>query len=505
MHREIRKVTDALNMNFGNNKILIFSNSLLVREVVLFAFIVSAMISVVFSAFNSYNYYKESQVEIVKEVTIIENAMEHQLEISMWGMDKETIQDLLKVLVKNPNVAEASITNADFKYSDEYSGLPKDWTTLEFPLSYTKMPNNIKNLGTLKISLSKSKFFSELSSKIVLGFIQNLARFLIVTVCIVWLFNKKIISPVRKIQSMTNEFNEKHLIPILGGELTKAEKSTKSEIDTLYRDIQLLQENFKTAFELQKKSEEERVEIEIQLEKERQKIVLSQRLETIGQITSQVAHDFGNLIMIINGKTKILDKRLSDPEDLKQTEAIRKATSRAHSLIKKILSMTRTQKIEAVLMDPYNSLVDLHDLLKISIGGDILLNIETDGSENMVLVEASTFENVIINLCVNARDAMPCGGEIGIAVKSVVRNNQDFVSISIKDTGVGIPEDIQLKIFDPFFTTKSVGKGTGLGLSQVQDFIKSVGGSLELNSGCNGTCFTLFLPNKLPFKTIIAA
>jgi signal transduction histidine kinase len=498
-------VTDAEIMNYGHNKDLTFSNSILLRQVILFAFVVSGLVSILFTVFNSYNRYKDSQIEIVKEVTTIEAAMEHQLETSMWGVDKESVQDILKVLAGNPNVAAVWISDSDFKYNEVKSGLPSDWRNLNFPLAYAKTLNSKKHLGTLNISLSKTKFLSELSSKILIGLAQNLMRFLIITVCLIWLFNKKIISPVRKIQLMTNEFNEKHLTPILGLELKNAAKSDDSEIEILFKDIHLLQENFKTAFITQKKSEQDRIEVEIQLEKERQKLVLALRLETIGQITTQVAHDFGNLIMIINGKTKRLDDRLTDPDDLKQTDAIRKATSRAHSLIKKILSMTRMQKMEAVLIDPFKNLVEIQDLLKISIGSDNLLNIESDGSEQMILVEASAFENVIINLCVNARDAMPGGGEINIAIKSVKRNNLDFVSISVEDNGSGIPEDIQLKIFDPFFTTKSAGKGTGLGLSQVQDFVKNVGGSLVLNSGKNGTCFTLYLPNKLPLKTLIAA
>ncbi|MDD4974348.1 MAG: ATP-binding protein [Bacteriovorax sp.] len=494
-------------MKYGNNKALTFSNSILLRQVILFAFFVGASVSLLFTVLNSYNHFKDGQVEIVKEVTTLEAAMKHQLEISMWGVDKESVQNILHVLAGNPNVAGVWITDTDmdFKYNEVKSGLTADWLVLNFPLAYSKTLNDKKKLGTLKISLSKTKFLSKLRSNIFIGLIQNLTRFLIVTIFLVWSFNKKIISPVRKIQIMTNEFNEKHLKPILGVELTNTTKSNESEIETLFKDIHLLQENFKTAFAMQKKSEEERIEVEIQLEKERQKLVLALRLETIGQITAQVAHDFGNLIMIINGKTKKLDDRLTDPDDLKQTEAIRKATTRAHSLIRKILSMTRMQKAEAVLIDPFKCLADIQDLLKISIGGDNLLNIESDGSEQMILVESSSFENVIINLCINARDAMPGGGEINIVIKSLKKNNQEFVSISVEDNGSGIPEDIQLKIFDPFFTTKDAGKGTGLGLSQVQDFVKDVGGFMVLKSGKNGTCFTLYLPSQLPIKTFIAA
>jgi hypothetical protein len=131
-------VTDAEIMNYGHNKDLTFSNSILLRQVILFAFVVSGLVSILFTVFNSYNRYKDSQIEIVKEVTTIEAAMEHQLETSMWGVDKESVQDILKVLAGNPNVAAVWISDSDFKYNEVKSGLPSDWRNLNFPLAYAK-------------------------------------------------------------------------------------------------------------------------------------------------------------------------------------------------------------------------------------------------------------------------------------------------------------------------------------------------------------------------------
>ena len=473
-----------------------FKNSPLVRQVIFIAFMATCGVFAVFSAFQAYSTYSEGQIEIVKQVNNLERTVENQLESSLWGMDKESVSQILKVVVSNPNISAARIVSSDLPLTEIKAGNTDNWITLDYPLIHFNQSNKQKDLGVLKLTLTKSKFLRDLEINLIYSLMQNFVRFIVISFCIVWLINKKIIDPVRKIQLMTKQFNEDHLSPILGTKMTTNVDSTKSELDSLHNDIHLLQENFKKAFELQKKSEEARFEADMQLEKERQKLMLAQRLETIGQITAQVAHDFANLIMIINGKTKALDNRLTDEADLRHTEAIRKATTKASRLIKKILSMTRLQKAEPVLFDPFQSIIDMQDLLKISIGAEILLNVETDGASGMIHVEPSSFENVIINLCVNARDAMPAGGKIGIEVKNVIKNYQDFVSISVRDTGTGIPEEIQMKIFDPFFTTKGVGKGTGLGLSQVQDFVKNVGGSLELSSCSEGTCFTLYLPNK---------
>lgn len=492
-------------MAYRKEKLAFISNSPLVREVVFLAFALCVVAFTIFAAYTSYSFYTDGQKSIVRELNDVEKVIEIPLKNALWGVDAEATREILNVMVKNPHVAQAWIEGTATSHYVASSGLEGDWLTLTYPLTYQGNTPGQKHLGVLKLTLSKAKFHEDLKQKILFSSLQNIFRFIVLSCCVIFVFNKKIINPIRKIQSMTKTFNEVHLSPILGEQPSPSVDKTISELESLYREIHVLQENFKSAFEMQKKADEARVEVERQLEKERQKLLLAQRLDTIGQITTQVAHDFGNLIMIINGKTKALDKRLVNEDDLKQTEAIRKTTTRANTLIRKILSMTRTEIAESSLIDPFTSVIEIQDLLKISIGGEISLSVETDGNCGMIFVEPASFENVIINLCVNARDAMPHGGKIAITFKTQMRNHQEFVAISIKDSGQGIPEDIQSKIFDPFFTTKAAGKGTGLGLSQVQDFVKSVGGSLELTSGNEGSCFTLYLPNKAHPKTVVAA
>lgn len=490
-----------------NNKCMFFSNSLLVKQVILLAFVLSVAVFSIFSIYHSYRVYIDEQATIIADINYMEKVIAIPLKSALWGMDKESSEEILKVLVQNPHVARAWIENSEVGLTALSSGRPEDWVTLSYPIVHRQLSSKEEILGTLKLSLSKETFYSTLKENIVYSSFRNLWYFTFLAFCIVLLFNKKIIDPLRKIQLMTKKFNQEHLRPILGESLSRPSLNSRNEneMESLFREIHLLQENFKSAFDLQQKEEAARYEVELQLEKEKQKLVLAQRLDTIGQITTQVAHDFGNLIMIINEKTKTLDRRLTDKTDLLQTESIRKATSRAHGLVKKILSMTRSEKAAPALFEPFKSLLEIQDLLKISVGREIILNIDSDENAKLVYAEAASFENVIINLCVNARDAMPDGGTIGISLKSYSKNNQKIVAISIQDDGDGIPEEIQIKIFDPFFTTKESGKGTGLGLSQVQDFIKSVGGSLELNSGKTGSCFTLYLPNKAEDQFISAA
>jgi signal transduction histidine kinase len=170
---------------------------------------------------------------------------------------------------------------------------------------------------------------------------------------------------------------------------------------------------------------------------------------------------------------------------------------RAQELTTKLLRMTRYQDNEKLCFEPFQNLSEIEDLLQTAVGKGIVLKINTEKNTQMIEANPSSFENAIINLCVNARDAMPDGGEIQIDVRLHHRFDNNYIAISVKDTGTGIPKEIQEKIFEPFFTTKESGKGSGLGLAQVQEFLKEIGGWLELDSNEKGTCFTLYFPEKL--------
>lgn len=242
---------------------------------------------------------------------------------------------------------------------------------------------------------------------------------------------------------------------------------------------------------------ESHIETENLLKEEQQKLSLVSRLNTIGQLTTQIAHDFANLVMVINGKTKILENRLiQDEAGLKLTSDIKNATSRTQDLIKRILSTTRANTTNLALINPTHHFSELQSLLKMVVGSSIDLTIEISDKTGCIEVESSAFDNVIINLCANSRDAMNSEGKLAISIFSAVKNHQEYMGIAVSDTGPGIPIEIQSKIFDPFFTTKAQGKGTGLGLSQFYDFLKNNDGLMDFESSSKGTCFTMFLPKK---------
>lgn len=229
----------------------------------------------------------------------------------------------------------------------------------------------------------------------------------------------------------------------------------------------------------------------------------SQRLEAIGQLTGGVAHDFNNLLMIVSGTVQRLRRHISDEKQTQLLDTITNATQRGESLTRQLLAFSRRTMLQPSVIDLAERLPEIKDMLSRTLRGDIDIRVMLPRRTCFVKVDASELELALLNLAVNARDAMPTGGTLTLSVEPTVLNGQaseeglsgDFVAIKIADTGTGIPPEILPRVFEPFFTTKEVGKGTGLGLSQVYGFAKQSGGVATISSvQRKGTVITLFLP-----------
>jgi len=233
----------------------------------------------------------------------------------------------------------------------------------------------------------------------------------------------------------------------------------------------------------------------------------AQKMEAVGQLTGGVAHDFNNLLTIIRSATDFLRRR-GLPEDRRRryVDAISDTTDRASRLTAQLLAFARRQPLAPVTFDVVAQIHSVAALIRPLVGGRITIEIEAGLEGLFALADIGQFETALVNLAVNARDAM--GGEGRIVISSrpadtipPVRSHQarpgDFVAISIADTGVGIPVEHLQVIFEPFFTTKDVGKGTGLGLSQVFGFAKQSGGDTSVRSIVGaGAEFTIYLPRS---------
>ncbi len=248
----------------------------------------------------------------------------------------------------------------------------------------------------------------------------------------------------------------------------------------------------------------ERREAQLALEQAQAQRAHTQKIEALGQLTGGVAHDFNNLLMIVSGHLETIKKLVADdPKGTRAVEAIAIAANRGASLTRQLLSFSRRQMLNPVVFGIGESIDAIRPMLESSVPASVNLATMMGADMWPVRADRSEFELALINLTLNARDAMPQGGAITFMAENVTLSRGDlsaelegdFVAITVADTGSGIPADILPKVFDPFFTTKEASKGTGLGLSQVHGFAHQSGGTVQVDSQIGqGTRVTLFLP-----------
>ncbi len=239
----------------------------------------------------------------------------------------------------------------------------------------------------------------------------------------------------------------------------------------------------------------------------------SQKMQAVGQLAGGIAHDFNNVLtaIIMSSDLLLSNYRASDPS-FPDVMNIKQNANRAASLVRQLLAFSRRQTLRPEVLDLTDVLADLRMLLARLVGKDIALKIEHGRDVWPVKADLGQFEQVAVNLAVNARDAMPEGGEITLRTRNVTASESaklnyrelpeaDYVVFEVEDSGTGIPADVLEKIFEPFFTTKEVGKGTGLGLSMVYGIIKQTGGFIYCDSEVGkGTTFKIFLPRHIEEK-----
>jgi signal transduction histidine kinase len=229
-----------------------------------------------------------------------------------------------------------------------------------------------------------------------------------------------------------------------------------------------------------------------------------QRMEAVGQLSGGIAHDFNNLLQAVIGNLDLAKARVTDPKTARFLEQALAASERGAKLTGQLLAFSRKQRLEPAAID-INALVrGLADMLLTTIGGEISTDIKLNEALWPGFADATQLELIVLNLAINARDAMQGGGTITIGTDNVTLGKPerpeeppagDYVELAVSDNGAGMPADVLAKVFEPFFTTKEVGKGSGLGLSQVLGLTQQLGGGVRINSEPGrGTVVRVYLP-----------
>jgi len=250
----------------------------------------------------------------------------------------------------------------------------------------------------------------------------------------------------------------------------------------------------------------ERRKTEETLQQTREALFQSQKMEAVGQLTGGIAHDFNNLLTIVVNSLDILSRKPLDDRERRLLENAQKAAERGAKLTHQLLAFSRRQTLNAEINNINQLIEGFSSVLRGGGGAEVSLAFDLASDLRLTKIDAAQFEAALLNLVVNARDAMPDGGKVTISTANVEMDGfsmctvdpldaGSYVAITVRDTGSGIPPELQKRIFEPFFTTKDVGKGTGLGLSQVYGFVTQSGGSLEIvRSDASGTSLRFYLP-----------
>jgi signal transduction histidine kinase len=279
--------------------------------------------------------------------------------------------------------------------------------------------------------------------------------------------------------------------------LNRQVQSQLDDLDTLVR---------RRTSELETANAHLKQEIDKQMKLESQ-LRHSQKMEAVGQLAAGVAHDFNNILTVIHGNASLLQDQLrQDPACAESLNDISIAAERAARLVRQLLAFSRKQVLKPEVLNLGQVVNNLEEMLKRLLGDHITFEVKAAPDLPPVQADLGMMEQVILNLSVNARDAMPKGGKLTVSIDAVTITNDDVqknseirpgqhVCLSVSDTGCGIAPELLPRIFDPFFTTKEIGKGTGLGLATVYGIVKQHNGWVDVQSAANkGTVFRIFLP-----------
>ena len=222
-----------------------------------------------------------------------------------------------------------------------------------------------------------------------------------------------------------------------------------------------------------------------------EELAQARKMEAVGQLTGGVAHDFNNLLTVVLGNIDIMGRKAEDePRRARRIDAVRQAAERGRDLTRQLLAFSRRQHLSPVSLDVNGLISEFAPLLRQAVGESVTLKLSLAKTPLCALVDPTQLETVLLNLAVNARDAMPEGGRLTIAT----RRDADLVAIEVSDTGVGMSPEVRERVFEPFFTTKEVGRGSGLGLSQVYGFVRQSEGDIQIRTAPGeGATFVLRL------------
>ena len=470
------------------------------RRFALYTIFIGTIMALVISFLVSYQQYHERLSFLKKELNTIVTANKSFIEQSLWILDTRALDLVANGFLLNNDIVFFRITDENGK-TVVSNGMSDSENNIKKTVSLYHR-NEVRNifLGKLTVEASKLSALRNAKSLILITLIQSILLMFILSVAIIFLFWYLVSRHLIAIQRYTGSITlgQKQEPLILDRPINKHTKN--DELTSTVNAINLMYRKTFEAYQNLEKQTSEQIKLERQLQQAR-------KMETIGQLAGGVAHDFNNVLSVIIGYSELLLAQIPSEDPIhEKIKTIYDSGIKAATLTRQLLAFSRKQILERKVIS-INTII--RDFLKIwgkMVGEDIVF--KTYLSEENCIVEAdpSQIEQILMNLIVNAKDAMPGGGEIIIETvvvqldelythKHIEVKPGQYVLLSISDTGEGMEKDVISKIFDPFFTTKELGKGTGLGLATVYGIVKQHDGYIYVYSEKNrGTTFKIYLP-----------
>ncbi len=470
------------------------------RRFALYVAFIGAIMALMLSFIISYQQYKNRVSFLKSELDNIVGSNESFIEESLWILDTRLLNLVMQGFLVNGDIVFAQIADDNGQTIVSYGTLDSDNVIIKtIPLFHLDEGKNIF-LGKLTVAASKLSAVREAESSIMITLLQSLLLMSIISVSIIYIFWHLVSRHLITIQQYTRRitFKERQEPLVLDRQVNRHTKD-----DELASTVDAINFMYSKAIEAYRKLENETSE-KIKLE---QQLLQVQKIESIGRLAAGVAHDFNNVLSVIIGYSDLLLATITANDPIREKiKRIHESGSQAATLTRQLLAFSRKQVLEKKVISINTIIRNFLKILGKMVGEDIVITTYLSEENCTVEADPGQIEQVIMNLIVNARDAMPNGGEIIIETAEVQldqhyvnKRNEvkpgPYVLMAFSDTGEGMDEKVLSKIFDPFFTTKEYGKGTGLGLATVYGIVKQHDGYIYAYSEKGrGTTFKIYLP-----------
>ena len=480
------------------------------RRFALYVAFLGVIMALALSIFISYQQYRDRVSFLEDELDTIVTANKSFIEQSLWILDTRSLDLMIQGFLLNGDIVFAQITDDNGK-TIVSSGMPDMANKIKKTISLYHQDKG-KNifLGKLTVASSKQSAFRRAQSLILITFFQSAILMFIISVSIMFIFQRLVARHLTTIQRYTRRitFDEPQAVS-LSLDRPMNRHTNNDELASTVNAINLMYSNAVKAYRELEDRTAEKIMLERQLRQ-------AQKMESIGRLAGGIAHDFNNVLSIIMGYSDLLLALVSPDDPMReQIQLIHDSGNRAATLTRQLLAFSRKQVLEKKIISINTIVQDFLKILGKMAGEDIIFTTYLAEESCTVEADPGQIEQIIMNLIVNAKDSMPGGGKIIIETAEVQLDRHyvdkrievkpgKYVLLAISDTGEGMDEDVLPKIFDPFFTTKEQGKGTGLGLATVYGIVKQHDGYIYAYSEKEkGTTFKIYFPasNKTTEET----